>query len=210
MAQTPPTLWLVAGPNGVGKTTYAFRHIRQVAGSARFINLDEIARGLSPLDPDAGRLEASRIALRLIESLLADAGGRTPPAAFTIETTLAGVAHHRTVARARARGWRVALLYFAVRDVETCLARIARRVAEGGHDVPEADARRRFHRSIANLPGFIAEVDVWRVFDNTLLQQPRIVAEGRRGCAATLSDLSALPEPLAAALQALPPCAEAP
>ena len=53
MGQTTPTLWLIAGPNGVGKTTYAFRHIRAVSGTTRFVNLDEIARGLSPLEPQA-------------------------------------------------------------------------------------------------------------------------------------------------------------
>jgi predicted ABC-type ATPase len=48
-----PTFWIIAGPNGVGKTTYVFRHIRSVAGTARFVNTDEIARGLSPLEPAA-------------------------------------------------------------------------------------------------------------------------------------------------------------
>jgi cell division protein FtsA len=46
-----PTLWLIAGPDGVGKTTYARRYLRAVAGTERFVNLDEIARGFSPLTP---------------------------------------------------------------------------------------------------------------------------------------------------------------
>lgn len=143
-----PTVWLVAGPDGVGKTTYAFCHIRTVAGSVRFVNLDEIARGLSPMDADAGRLEAARIALDRIDALLQTSGGSD----FTIETTLAGLTYLRKLRGAVARGWRLHLLYFAVASPEVALARIARRVSEGGHTVPEVDARRRFDRSLVNVP----------------------------------------------------------
>lgn len=193
-------LWLIAGANGVGKTTYAFRHIRAVSGSAEFVNLDEIARGISPLDVEMGRIRASRIAVRLIEDLIAE------PRSFSLETTLAGRTHLRTIEAARDAGMEVVILYFAVRDVETCLGRIARRVAEGGHDVPEPEARRRFGRSLANFPLYAERADLWRVFDANA--RPRIVAEGRRGCIATADDLSSLPQPLAAHLAALPPCAE--
>lgn len=80
-------MWLLAGPDGVGKTRYAFRHIRAVTGTVRFVNLDEIARGLSPTDADAGRIEAARIALDRVEALLRTNGGSD----FTIETTLSGL-----------------------------------------------------------------------------------------------------------------------
>lgn len=210
MDRTKPTLWLVAGPNGVGKTTYAFRHIRQVSGSARFVNLDEIARGLSPLEPDDGRLAAARIALVQIGNWLdaAPAGTAALRKPFTIETTLAGLTHLRTIARARAADWQVGMLYFAVKDVEICLQRIARRVSEGGHDVPEVDARRRFARSSANFARYVCAVDFWRVFDNTHLDRPSVVSEGRQGCRALDLDLSALPPMLQDAIQALPSCAE--
>ncbi len=96
--QAQPKLFLVAGPNGAGKTTYAFRHIRAVSGSARFVNLDEIARGLSPLEPKAAANRAARVALDLTRELIRD---RT---SFSIETTLAGRTHLRTLAEARAAG----------------------------------------------------------------------------------------------------------
>ena len=204
MTRDRPTIWLVAGPNGVGKTTYAFRHIRAVSGSVRFVNLDEIARGLSPMDVDAERAEAARIALARIETLIGANGSGTD---FTIETTLAGLTYLRRLANARARGWRIHLLYFVVAEPDIALARIARRVSEGGHAIPESDARRRFARSIANLPRYLALADLWRVFDNNG-PQPRVAAEGRAGCLSYTGAQDGLPDGLSACLTALPPCPE--
>ena len=194
-----PTLWLIAGPNGAGKTTYAFRHIRAVSGSVHFVNMDEIARGISPLAPDAAPRTAARVALNRIDELMAE------NKSFSIETTLAGLTHLRTVERARTNGYAINLLYFSVRDVETCLARIARRVSEGGHDVPAGDVRRRFTRSLANFTRYAGIVDLWRVFDNEHIK-PVVAAEGRRGCVSVAGELSELNAPLAAHIAAMPKC----
>ncbi|MGJ3262314.1 MAG: AAA family ATPase [Salinarimonas sp.] len=197
----PARLWLIAGANGVGKTTYAFRHIRAVSGSDEFVNLDELARGISPLNVEKGRIRASRMAVGLIGDLIA------ARRSFSLETTLAGRTHLRTVDAARAAGMEVVILYFAVATVETCLHRIARRVAEGGHDVPEAEARRRWTRSLANLALYVEKADLWRVFDANA--KPAVVAEGRAGCVTMRGDTSGLPPALAATLDAIPACAEA-
>ncbi|MDZ4840801.1 MAG: hypothetical protein SH859_01475 [Hyphomicrobium aestuarii] len=197
----PPVLWLVAGPDGVGKTTYAFRHIRSVSGSVHFVNVDEIARGLSPLQPDIARRAAARVALTRIDQLMADRE------TLSIETTLAGLGHLRTIEQARASGYATRLLYFMTANVDACLGRVARRVAEGGHDVPEADVRRRYARSIGNFASYGALCGTWRIFDANG-SPPLVVAEGRNTCIAVATDMNGLPEDLARCLAAFPPCAE--
>ena len=167
----PAWFWLIAGPNGVGKTTYALRHLRAAIGSIHFVNLDEIARGLSPLEPRAADRSAARVALMRARELIR--ARRT----FAMETTLAGRSHLGLVGEAEARGLRFGLLYFALPSVELCLERIRRRVTEGGHDVPEADVRRRFARSFGNLETYRGRAAEWRIFDNRGAR-PRAMADG--------------------------------
>ncbi|PZN95850.1 MAG: hypothetical protein DCF30_18390 [Hyphomicrobiales bacterium] len=202
MSAPQPQFWIVAGPNGVGKTTYAFRHIKAVSGSTRFVNLDEIARGLSPLDPSAEQQRAARVALDMTRSLIADRRS------FSIETTMSGKTHLRTIAAAREAGFAINLLFFLTASPEVSLSRIARRVSEGGHDVAEVDVRRRFARAIDNLPLYISAVDRWRVFDNATLKH-KVVAEGRQGCIALIERSQTLPDALWASLETLPACSEA-
>ena len=202
-----PVLWFVAGANGVGKTSFAFKHISAISGSKSFVNLDEIARGLSPFDPELERMRAGRIALQILQDTLRanDATAKS----LTVETTLSGRTHLKTIDTAHAAGWPVHILYFAVRTPEIALARIARRVSEGGHNVPEADARRRFARSLHNLPDYLQACDFWRVYDNNA-PQPNTVAEGRQGCRSWQGeDWSGLPETMPELLAALPACPEA-
>ena len=204
---TKPILWLVAGANGVGKTSFAFKHVSAISGSKSFVNLDEIARGLSPFDPELERIRAARVALQFLQETLRvdDANAKS----LTMETTLSGRTHLKTIETAHAAGWPVHILYFAVRSPEIALARIARRVSEGGHNVPEADARRRFSRSLSNLPDYLAACDFWRVYDNNA-PQPVTVAEGRQGCIAWRSDnWSGLPVGLPELLTSMPACPEA-
>jgi len=174
MPNGPKRFWLIAGPNGVGKTTYAFRNVPAVSGSAHFVNLDEIARGLSPLDPKLAEAAAARTALVRAREFMARGE------VFTMETTLSGQAHLVLMREARAHGLSPALLYFSARSPEICLERIARRVAEGGHDVPEPIVRRRFERSLANLPIYAAAADLWRVYEASGFR-PCLAAEGERG-----------------------------
>ena len=206
-----PVLWLVAGANGVGKTTYARDHIQNYSGTKSFVNLDEIARGLSPFEPEAERVRAARISLNYINSVLnmpwPENNALELRKSISLETTLAGLTHLRTIARAKAKGWHVHLLYFAVQSPEVALARIARRVSEGGHDIPEADARRRFGRSMQNFSLYAAQCDLWRVFDNNA--RPKVVAEGHGPCRSYLNiEKAALPEPLIIMVSGLPLCPE--
>jgi predicted ABC-type ATPase len=164
--------WLIAGPNGVGKTTYAFKNVPAVSGSMNFVSIFEIARGLSPLAPALAEREAARIALARAREFIAH------DVVFSMETTMSGHVQLALMREARANGMSPALLYFSVRDPEICLERIARRVAEGGHDVAEDIVRRRFVRSHENLRGYCAAADLWRIYEASG-SKPCLAAEGR-------------------------------
>ena len=164
--------WLIAGPNCVGKTTYAFKHVVAISGSVNFVNMDEIARGLSPLAPVAAEREAARVALWRARFFIAN------DIVFSMETTMSGNVHRALMEEAREAGLSPVLLYFSVREPEISLQRIARRVAEGGHDVAEDVVRRRFTRSHANLPRYAAAADLWRVYEASGTK-PCLALEGR-------------------------------
>lgn len=159
------TLWLIAGPEGVGKTTHARRYLSSVAGADNFVNLDEIARGYQPLRtaPDAETARAAGCSAigQLHEAI-------TARRSVAVETTLTA---------AHAVGMRVELIFCLLPDVETCLSRIAARVTAGGHCVLEADARLRYARAVRNFPDYAALVNHWVVLD-TGRTEPRLVAHG--------------------------------
>ena len=138
-------LYIIAGPNGAGKTTFALEYMPQVAGCTRFINVDLIAAGLSPLAPERELLAASRLFLQEIEERIAAHEG------FAFETTLAGRTYLRLVERLHTEGWRVELLYLALPSVEMSKLRVAERVAHGGNNIPVTDIERRFPRSLSHL-----------------------------------------------------------
>lgn len=172
----PKRFWLIAGPNGVGKTTYAFKNVPAVSGSLNFVNLDEIARGLSPLKPELAERDAARVALAKARGFIKSGE------VFSMETTMSGHVQLALMQEARANGVSPCLLYFSVRDPEICLQRISRRVAEGGHDVAEEIVRRRFERSHANLGMYTAAADLWRVYE----------ASGPKLCLAAEGELGGL------------------
>ena len=153
------TLFVVAGPNGCGKST-----LTRMSGFSGLdmIDPDAIARDIS----SGSSAHAAREALRRRQAALS--AGR----AHLVETTLAGSGLLRHMAAARSAGYRIVLHFVSVDSADQALDRIRNRVALGGHDVPEADVRRRFVRSHANLPAAIARTDVALLYDNTDLDQP--------------------------------------
>ncbi|MBP7704968.1 MAG: zeta toxin family protein [Caulobacter sp.] len=165
-----PTVLIIAGPNGAGKTTFATRWIAENAPSVAFVNADEVARGLD--DPSLSTAErdmkAGRLTLARLDALIA-AG-----ADLVLETTLSSGLYARRIPGWKAKGYEVSLIYLRLPNVEASIARVARRVSRGGHDVPEVDLRRRFGRSLANLELFKPLVDDWEVWDNSA-DQPALV-----------------------------------
>lgn len=140
-----PTLYIIAGPNGVGKTTFADRFLPQTVKELEFVNADLIARGLSPYAPDAAAMEAGRLALARIRNLIADCRS------FTWETTMSGRTAVGWLRTAKECGYEIKCYFLWVRDLETTLDRIQQRVTEGGHNIEPGVSKRRFYKTIQNF-----------------------------------------------------------
>ncbi|MCW5775146.1 MAG: AAA family ATPase [Phycisphaeraceae bacterium] len=173
MTDTPPSVVILAGPNGAGKTTAAPFVLRDALGVDEFVNADDIARGLSGFAPERSAVAAGRIMLARMGEL---AGVR---ATFAFETTLATRSYAPWLARLRRAGYRVTLLFLFLPSPELAIERVRGRVAEGGHDVPEAVVRRRYERGLRNLWNlYLPLADDWSVYDNAG-SRPDLIAVGR-------------------------------
>jgi predicted ABC-type ATPase len=161
MPSRRPTIYLIAGCNGAGKTTFAKEFLRQEVKCLRFYNADEIARGLSPLEPSAGAIKAGRLLLSEVRESI------DRHETFALESTLSGKTYVRIFKRALSLGYELELHYLWLSDVEQAIARVRRRVRMGGHDVPVADIRRRFKRSLVHLlDDYLPLATRWAIWDN--------------------------------------------
>lgn len=153
---------IIAGPNGAGKTTFAREFLPREADCPTFVNADLIAAGLSPFRPEVAAVRAGRLMLREIR--LKVVAGES----FAFETTLSGRGYTRQIPRWQATGYHVKLLFLGLPSVEMAIARVAARVAQGGHNVPEPVIRRRYATGIMNFREvYCAQVDAWALYDNT-------------------------------------------
>jgi predicted ABC-type ATPase len=153
---------IVAGPNGAGKTTFARSFLPAEAKLPRFINADLIAAGLAPFAPETAAIKAARLMLEEIASC-AERGE-----SFSFETTLSGLTYLRHIARWRAMGYRVKLFFLSLPDASAAIERVASRVRQGGHDIPEAVIRRRFAAGFENFHRHYKNVvDGWVLYDNS-------------------------------------------
>ena len=170
-----PNLYVIAGPNGSGKTTFASEFLPKYADRPAFINADTLARGLSGFSPDTVALKAGRILLEQIDAYA------TKQMDFAFETTLSGTHYLARLKALREKGYVIHLFFLWIPDVRLSLARVASRVRMGGHDIAEPVVRRRFHRGIANfLQRYQAVVDSWMLFDNSG-STPHLIAENKLG-----------------------------
>lgn len=165
-----PNLYVIAGPNGAGKTTFARKFLPDYAKCLEFVNVDLIAGGLSPFDPERAALKAGRIMLEQIHSLAQRGAG------FGFETTLSGRTYVKLLQEMKKRRYLIHIFFLWISDVELALERIRLRVRNGGHHIPESIVRRRFDRSLPNFLRFYkALADSWTIFDNSG-DTPRIIA----------------------------------
>lgn len=167
-----PNLYILAGCNGAGKTTAAYTILPEVIHIKQFVNADEIARGLSPFEPEAVAFEAGRIMLQRIDHLIEKGTD------FAFETTLSTRSYVQTIKRANQRGYTVTLFYVWLESVEMAKERVAIRVAKGGHNIPPDVIVRRYQRSVKNLLTlYIPICDYFSIIDNSSYK-PEYIAQG--------------------------------
>ena len=157
-----PNLYIIAGCNGAGKTTASYSVLPEMLGCKEFVNADEIARGLSPFQPEKVAIEAGRIMLKRIKDLLAQ------KVDFAFETTLSTKSYMQFIRHAQSEGYDVSLVYFWLNSPELAIERVKVRVASGGHDIPDNVVRRRYWAGIKNLSQLYLPIcDDWLMIDNS-------------------------------------------
>lgn len=168
-------VYVIAGPNGSGKTTFAMKFMPEYVKCTNFINADLIAKGLAPFDPERAALKAGKLVLQQIQDYSHQG------ADFGFETTLSGRSYYTTLKRLKDAGYHLHLFFLWIPSPELALARIKERVTGGGHNIPAEDVKRRFDRGLRNLFGFYDGIfDTWMLFDNSGIK-PSLIAENING-----------------------------
>ncbi len=162
---------IIAGPNGAGKTTFARGILPSFLEMPLFVNADNIACGLNPFSPQSEALQAGKLMLRQIDKYVLE--GRS----FSVETTLAGKGYMRRIKLWKEMGYKVILIFLSLRDEQTAINRVASRVQQGGHNVPEEVIKRSFHKGYEHFEIFKQLVDRWYLFDN-MKNVPQCIALG--------------------------------
>ena len=165
-------LYVIAGCNGAGKTTASYTILPEILDCKEFVNADEIAKGISPFQPEKVGIEAGRMMLKRIRNLLQEGES------FAFETTLSTRSYVSFIEEAKRLGYQVTSLFFLLDSEELAISRVATRVKEGGHHIPEEVIRRRYKAGLKNFFNlFLSRVDNW-LFVNNSGDSYAIIAEG--------------------------------
>ena len=174
---------MLGGPNGAGKTTVAASLLPDALGIREFVNADEIARGLSPFNPEGSAVAAGRLMIERMRAL-ARAGE-----SFAFETTCAGRGYVRLLQTCRTAGYRLSLVFLWLPSAEAALARVARRVREGGHGIPDDVVRRRYAAGLRNLRRlYLPMMDIALIYDATDGAGMALIAEQTSGGTLMVND----------------------
>lgn len=155
-------LYIIAGCNGAGKTTASYTILPEILACDEFVNADEIAKGLSPFKPEKTGIQAGRLMLERIKTLVQS------ELDFAFETTLSTRSYKNFVLDAQKNGFSVTLLFFWLSSQNLAIKRVETRVKEGGHNIPENVIRRRYENGLKNFFTIFKElVDDWMFIDNS-------------------------------------------
>lgn len=169
-----PNLYIIAGCNGAGKTTASYVILPQLLDCEEFVNADVIAAELSPTDPESVAVAAGRIMIERINHLLSQ------QIDFALETTLSTKSYVSFIKKAKTNGYEITLLYFWLSGPQFAIDRVAKRVSQGGHHIPDDVVERRYYRGINNLFDLYMPIcDGWIITSNMELK-PQIVAQRKK------------------------------
>lgn len=179
-----PILYIIAGPNGAGKTTSAQNFLPEHLHIVEFVNADNIAKGLSPFNPDGVAFEAGRIMINRIKELA------TQRIDFALETTLSSLSYVKFIRDCKLNGYEVVLIFVWLNSVDLAKDRVKQRVSKGGHNIPEDIIERRYERGIENLRKYFVNLcDSWMIINNSD-EEASFIAESKA------SELTIFNEPL--------------
>ena len=171
MVESEKRIIIIAGPNEVGKTTFSREILTGDQAGFPFVNADIIAAALNPANPEAEAFHSGRLLLRQIEELVERGES------FAFEITMSGRAFARAIPRWRSLEYRVELYFLSLSSPEAAIARVALRVRQGDHNIPEDVIRRRFYGGLQNFHEVYKPlVDSWVLYDNTGLERIRLDA----------------------------------
>ena len=171
-----PTCYIIAGPNGSGKTTFALKYLPDMAGCYNFVNADLIAYGISPLDSVIVQYDAARLFLGEVHKNI------DKRIDFALETTLAGRTHINLLKKLRLDDWRIILFFLWIPDADFSKDRVRQRVQDGGHDIPDNAIYRRYPRVMYNLINiYIPLCDKVSCYDNSNPEPVLIFEQDEKG-----------------------------
>ena len=156
------TIIFVAGPNGAGKTSSAYSILPNFFQTNEFVNADEIARGLSPLNQSSVAIQAGKIMIQRIDTLMQQ------EKSFGIETTLSGKRYEKLIGKAKSKGYQIGMIFLYLSSIELAKKRVQERVRGGGHHIPNNVIDRRYKRGLNNLIQVYLPLLNWAyIFDNS-------------------------------------------
>ncbi|WP_319779919.1 zeta toxin family protein [Maridesulfovibrio sp.] len=162
---------IIAGPNGAGKTTFVDQFLPSLFETPLFVNADKIASGLAPFSPESEAIQAGKLMLKQIDKYVAEG------LSFSLETTLSGKGYLRKIPKWQTQGYNVALIFLSLENEQAAIDRVAYRVSQGGHNIPEDVIRRRFHNGLNNFHVYKKLVDRWYFFKNKG-KRPELIESG--------------------------------
>lgn len=156
------TIYVIGGANGAGKTTTAFNILPTYLQVIEYVNADEIAKGISPFNPEAVAIQAGKLMLKRLNYL------KNNDRDFALETTLSSRNYVRFLNESKQKGYTINLLFFWLNSPELSVLRVKQRVKSGGHDIPEDVIYRRYQRGLKNLfNSYLSLCDNWFIYDNS-------------------------------------------